>query len=130
MQLSWKINETIENYLSSIQIQYRLTQPRTSWTASEELYNRSIDHATVDNLQPNRAYKFRLIGFDTNGKQLVISATKRFTLDVIKKPSNVPLIHITDAWITNDVQISLKWQVKTISCFVCPKHANSNLLFS
>lgn len=110
MQLFWKINETIENYVSSIQIQYRIAQPRTPWMTSEELYNRSSNYATIDYLHPNQAYKFRLIGFDHNGKQLVISAAKRLTLNVIKKQSNEPLIHIIDAWITNDMQISLKWQ--------------------
>lgn len=111
MKLFWKINETIENYVSSIQIQYRVAQPRTHWMTSEKLYNRSKNHATIDHLHPNQAYKFRLIGFDNNGKQLVISAVKRLTLEVIKKQSNEPLIHITDAWITKDMQISLKWQL-------------------
>ena len=111
MKLFWKINETIENYVNSIQIQYRVAQPRTPWLTSEELYNRSSHHAMINNLHPNQAYKFRLIGFDNNGKQLVISAAKRLALDVIKKQSNEPLIHITDAWITKDMQISLKWQL-------------------
>ena len=111
VKLLWKINETIENYLSSIQIQYRLMYPKTSWMKSEEFYNRSVNQATIQNLQQNQIYKFRLIGFDVNGKQLVISATKRFTLDFLKKQPNVPVPQITDAWITNDDQISLKWQV-------------------
>jgi hypothetical protein len=44
----------------------------------------------------------------------VISAAKRFTLDFIKKQTNIAAPQITDAWITNDDQISLKWQVKNI----------------
>jgi hypothetical protein len=111
IKLSWKINETIENYLSSIQIQYRLIYPRTSWMTSDEFYNRSINHAIIQNLQRDQTYKFRLIGFDINGKQLVISATKRFTLELIKNQPNLPLPQITDAWITNDEHITLKWQV-------------------
>src|SRR6185437_16134502 len=59
----------------------------------------------------DQTYKFRLIGFDVNGKQMVISATKRFTLNFIKNQQNSPLPQITDAWITNDEQISLKWQI-------------------
>ncbi len=114
VQLLWKINETIENYLSSIQIQYRLTHPKTPWMSSEQFYNRSISQATIQNLQQDQTYKFRLIGFDINGKQLVISAAKRFTLDFIKKRPNIPVPQITDAWITNDDQISLKWQVRNI----------------
>jgi hypothetical protein len=80
----------------------------------EEFYNRSISQATIRNLQQDQIYKFRLIGFDINGKQLVISATKRFALDFIKKQPNIPVPQITDAWITNDDQISLKWQVRNI----------------
>ncbi len=111
IKLFWKINETIDNYLSSIQIQYRLIHPKTSWISSDEFYNRSINDAIIQNLQPDQTYKFRLIGFDSNGKQLVISAAKRFTLDFIKNQPNTPLPQITDAWITNDEHISLKWQI-------------------
>ena len=114
VQLLWKFNETIENYLSSIQIQYRLTHPKTPWMSSEQFYNRSVSQATIQNLQQDQTYKFRLIGFDINGKQLVISAAKRFTLDFIKKQTNIPVPQITDAWITNDDQISLKWQVRNV----------------
>jgi hypothetical protein len=82
---------------------------------SDDFYNRSINYAIIYNLQQNQTYKFRLIGFDINGKQLVISATKRFTLEFIKNQLNSPLPQITDAWITNDERITLKWQVRNIS---------------
>jgi hypothetical protein len=82
--------------------------------SSEQFYNRSISQATIQNLQQDQTYKFRLIGFDINGKQLVISAAKRFTLGFIKKQPNIPVPEITNAWITNDDQISLKWQVRNI----------------
>jgi len=111
VKISWKINETINNHVHSIQIQYRLTQPRISWSSYGNAYNRSIDYAIVANLQQDQTYKFRLIGFDIDGKQLVISATKRFTLETRKQSSNIPVPQITDAWITNDEHISLKWQI-------------------
>jgi len=115
IRLYWRINETIENYLSSIQIQYRLIHPKTSWMATNESYNRSINHAIINNLQQDQTYKFRLIGFDVNGKQLVISAAKRVTLESIIKQPDSPVPQITDAWITNEGQISLKWKVSNAS---------------
>jgi hypothetical protein len=127
IKLYWKINETIENYVNSIQIQYRLIHPRTSWISSDEFYNRSRNYAIIQNLQQDQIYKFRLIGFDINGKQLVISAAKRFVLEFMKNQLNSPLPQITDAWITNDEHISLKWQVGIYQIFVF--FQMKNLLF-
>ncbi|CAF2401516.1 unnamed protein product [Rotaria sp. Silwood2] len=135
IKLFWKINETIENYLSSIQIQYRLIHPKTSWMTIDDFYNRSLNHAIISNLQQDQTYKFRLIGFDANGQQLVISAAKQFILKLIKNQPNTPLPQITDAWITNDGQISLKWQLlnntgsETVDGFVVyyrPIHSKRN----
>ncbi|CAF4515098.1 unnamed protein product, partial [Rotaria sp. Silwood1] len=135
IKLFWKINETIENYLSSIQIQYRLIHPKTSWMIIDDYYNRSLNHAIINDLQQDQTYKFRLIGFDATGKQLVISAAKQFTLKLIKNLPNSPLPQITDAWITNDGQISLKWQLlnnsgsETVDGFVVyyrPIHSKTN----
>ncbi|CAF3607553.1 unnamed protein product [Rotaria sordida] len=135
IKLFWKINETIENYLSFIQIQYRLIHPKTSWMTIDEFYNRSLNYALINNLQQDQIYKFRLIGFDITGKQLVISAAKQFTLKLIKNQPNSPLPQITDAWVTNDGQISLKWQLlnntgsETVDGFVIyyrPIHSKTN----
>ncbi|CAF0826168.1 unnamed protein product [Adineta steineri] len=111
IKLSWKFNESIENHLNSIQIQYRFIHPKTSWMARDDIYNRSINHAIVNNLQSSQTYKFRLVGFDTNGKQFVISAAKRIALEFIRNQSNSILPQITEAWITNEGQISLKWKL-------------------
>ena len=111
VRLSWKINETIENYISSIQVQYRFIHPKTSWMATDDFYNRSTNYAVVQNLQPSQTFKFRLVGFDMNGKQLVISAAKRIALETMKNPINSIVPEITEAWITNDGQIGLKWKV-------------------
>lgn len=111
VKLSWKINETIENSVKSIQIQYRSIHPKTFWLSSNEYYNRTNNYGILQNLQQDQTYKFRLIGFDNNGKQLVISAAKRYTLELIQNQLNSPVPQITDAWITNDRFITLKWQV-------------------
>ena len=111
VELVWKINETIENHLQAIQVQYRLVHSKGIWMTASEFYNRSTDRASVSQLQSDQAYKFRLIGFDSRGKQLVISAVKRFTLEPNKYQLNLPLPEITDAWVTNDGHIALKWQV-------------------
>ncbi|CAF1508156.1 unnamed protein product [Adineta ricciae] len=111
VRLSWKINETIENYISSIQVQYRFIHPKTSWMATDDFYNRSTNYAVVQNLQPSQTFKFRLVGFDMNGKQLVISAAKRIALVTMKNSINSIVPEITEAWITNDGQIGLKWKL-------------------
>jgi hypothetical protein len=111
IELFWKINETIEQNLHAIQIQYRLNHPKTSWITVNDIYNRSMQHAIVNELQQEQVYKFRLIGFDAHGKQLVISAAKRFALQSSNQPSHSPIPDITDAWVTNDGQIHVKWQV-------------------
>lgn len=102
IELSWKINETIANSLQDIQVQYRPIHPKTSWMTVEQFYNRSIRHAVVNNLQQEQAYKFRLIGFDSQGKQLVISAAKRVNLQVVIPSSSSSLSpEMSDAWVTN-----------------------------
>ena len=83
--------------------------------ATDDSYNRSMNQAIINNLQQEQTYKFRLIGFDVNGKQLVISAAKRITLESITKQPNSPVPKITDAWITNEGQISLRWKVSIIT---------------
>ena len=113
VELVWKINETIENHLHAIQIQYRLLHSKGIWMTASEFHNRSVDRASVSQLQSDQPYKFRLIGFDSRGKQLVISAVKRFTLEPNKYQLNLPLPEITDAWVTNDGHIALKWQVSS-----------------
>jgi hypothetical protein len=123
IKLFWKINETIENYVNSIQIQYRLVHPKTPWMSAEDVYNRSMNYAIIKDLQQEQLYKFRLIGFDAHGKQLVISAAKRLILELIK---NSPVPQITEAWITQDEQIGLKW---TVSDSLNLIFSNENLLF-
>jgi hypothetical protein len=108
VELSWKINETIENSLHDIQVQHRPIHPKTQWTTVDQFYNRSMHHAVVTNLQRDQAYKFRLIGFDSQGKPLVISATKRVTLQAAFSPSFSP--EISDAWVTNEGHIGVRWQ--------------------
>ncbi|CAF3138607.1 unnamed protein product [Rotaria socialis] len=137
IKLFWKINETIENYLSSIQIQHRLIHPKTSWTTIDDSYNRSMEHAIIDNLQQDQTYKFRLIGYDATGKQLVISAAKQVILKLMKNQPNPPIPQINEAWITNDQQINLKWQLlnntdsETIDGFVIYYRAiNSKVNFT
>lgn len=115
IKLSWKINETIENSVSSIQLQYRFIHPKTSWIATNDLYNRSVSQAMINNLQRGQTYKIRLVGFDVNGKQLVISAAKRITLDSMKNQANLILPQITEAWVTNEGHISLRWKVSETS---------------
>lgn len=119
IKLFWKVNETIENYISSIQIQYRIIQPKTSWMTIDEFYNRTIESAVVNNLQADQAYKFRIIGYDATGKQLVISAARQFALQVIKTQPNSPIPQINDAWITNDGQIAMKWEVSYYFKILC-----------
>jgi hypothetical protein len=108
IELFWTNNE---NFQTNIQIQYRLIAPKTSWLTDNKLYNHSITNGIISNLEPNQAYKFRLITFDLHGKQQIISSTKRFTLKFLKNQFNLPIPQITDAWITTDGQISLKWKV-------------------
>ncbi len=116
VQLSWKINETIESALSSLQVQYRFIHPKTSWMATDELYNRSASQAIVSNLQPGQVFKFRLVGFDKDGRQLVISAAKRMTLELMKNRANTIVPEMIDASVTNDGQISVTWKVRGSQC--------------
>jgi hypothetical protein len=58
----------------------------------------------------DQQYKFRLVAFDSNGKQPLFSPSRRFTLKVSNQ-FNLPIPQITDAWITTDGQISLKWKI-------------------
>lgn len=58
----------------------------------------------------NQVYKFRLITHDVNGKLIILSSAKRFILKTFNQ-LNLPIPQITDAWITNDGQISLKWKI-------------------
>ena len=111
IKLFWKIKEDIEKSLNSIQIQYRLIHSNTSWVKINHFYNHSINYTVIDNLQSNRTYKFRLIGFDINGQQLVIGDVKQYLLKLIANQLDLPSIKITDAWITNDGRIRLKWKV-------------------
>lgn len=127
VQLAWKINETIESALSTLQVQYRFIHPKTSWMATDELYNRSASQAIVSNLQPGQVFKFRLVGFDKDGRQLVISATKRMTLALMKNRANTIVPEMTDASVTNDGQISVTWKVCLSPCV---SNALTSLCFS
>ena len=107
IELFWIMHEKLD---SNVQIQYRLIQPKTPWITDSQIYNQSTTQAVLFNLQSNQIYKFRLITFDGNGKLLVLSSSKRFPLRLLNQPS-LPIPQITDAWITNDGQISLKWKI-------------------
>ncbi|CAF1505891.1 unnamed protein product, partial [Rotaria sordida] len=107
IELYWKINELIDLY---IQIQYRLNTPKGIWITDKNIYNHTITHGIISNLEYDQTYKFRLIAFNSNGKQLAISLTKRFTLKFLNQ-FYLPIPQITDAWITTDGKISLKWKV-------------------
>ncbi|CAF1157581.1 unnamed protein product [Adineta steineri] len=107
VELIWKTSETVE---ANIQIQYRLIYPKTSWITDNQIYNQSVTHGIISNLEIDQVYKFRVTALDTNGKQIMSSPTKRY----IVKPSNqlnLPMPQITDAWITADGHISLKWKI-------------------
>ena len=103
-----------------LQIQYRLLHARTPWMTDNQFYNRSINTALVPNLQTEQTYKFRLVLFDSQGQQLLTSPIKRLTLKLL---NNLPVPQISDAWITSDGQVSLKWKlndstVETIDGFI------------
>ena len=74
------------------------------------MYNQSTTQAILSNLQGNQIYKFRLVTLDGTGKPIVLSSPKRFPLRSLNQPT-LPIPQITDAWITNDGQISLKWKI-------------------
>ena len=82
--------------------------PKATWTTDNEVYNHSVTRGHIGHLQTDQTYKFRLLAFDAHGKQIMISSTKRLSL---KFSAHLPVPQITDAWITNDGQISLKWKV-------------------
>lgn len=107
VELFWKINLKFQ---TNFQIQYRSVSSRSPWNTDNQLYNDSTTHGILTNLEPNQSYKFRLVTSDQSGKQQIISSTKRFTLKLINQP-NLPIPQITDAWITSDGQISLKWKI-------------------
>ncbi|CAF3480642.1 unnamed protein product [Rotaria sp. Silwood1] len=107
IELYWKTNELIELY---IQIQYRLNSPKAIWITDKEIYNHTITHGIISNLEYDQTYRFRLVAFDSNGKQLIISLPKRITLKFLNQFS-LPIPQITDAWITTDGKISLKWKI-------------------
>ena len=112
VELRWRVNDKIANDLYSVQAQYRLIPSKGSWTTVNDRHNRSIDRMIVNNLQQDQTYKFRLIGFDVDGQQLVISATKRFTLGSNYPSLDSASVEITDAWVTGDGHIGLKWRVR------------------
>ena len=107
VELFWKINEKID---ASIQIQYRLIYPKTAWITDDQVYNQSTTHGSISNLENDQVYKFRLIAFDINGKQMMISTAKRFIIKPFNQ-LNLPIPQITDAGITSDGQINLKWHI-------------------
>ncbi|CAF3441906.1 unnamed protein product, partial [Rotaria sp. Silwood2] len=107
IELYWKTSELIELY---IQIQYRLNTPKVTWIIDETIYNNTITHGIISNLEYDQTYKFRLMAFDSNGKQLTSSLPKRFALKFLNQ-FYLPIPQITDAWITTDGKISLKWKV-------------------
>ena len=111
IELFWINHEKID---SNIQIQYRLVHPKSPWMIDSQIYNQSTTQAVLSNLQSSQIYKFRLITLDGNGKPIILSSSKRFPLRLLNQP-NLPVPQITDAWITNDGQISLKWKINESS---------------
>ncbi|CAF1666400.1 unnamed protein product, partial [Adineta ricciae] len=107
VEIQWKM---IERFDISVQIQYRLIYPKTAWTTDDQVYNQSTTRGTISNLENDQVYKFRLIAFDSNGRQLMLSAAKRFIIKPFGQ-LNLPIPQIMDAGITSDGQISLKWHV-------------------
>lgn len=105
VEVVWKTDESAE---SEVQVQYRLMHTKSHWNTLNQLYNHSITRATIHDLQSEQTYRFRLLAFDAHGQQMMSSSIKRFTL----KPFNhLPIPQITDAWITNEGHISLKWKL-------------------
>lgn len=105
VEISWKTDESVE---AEVQVQYRLMHGKLPWNAMNQLYNHSINHAVVSDLQSEQTYRFRLLAFDAHGQQMMSSLIKRFTLKAV---NHLPIPQITDAWITNEGQISLKWKL-------------------
>lgn len=105
MEFTWRLDSSTE---SRVQIQYRLLQARTPWTTDNQFYNHSINTAVVANLQPEQSYKFRLVVFDSHGEQIMTSPIKRLSLKLL---NHLPVPQITDAWVTSDGLVSLKWKL-------------------
>lgn len=107
MEVIWKHNELIDMYT---QIQYRLNSSKATWLTDKQMYNNSISHAVISNLENSQIYRFRLIAFDLNGKQIALSSPKRFALRAVNE-NGLPIPQITDAWITADGKIGIKWTI-------------------
>ncbi|CAF4155558.1 unnamed protein product [Rotaria socialis] len=109
IELFWKHNELIGMHT---QIQYRLNSAKMTWITDKQIYNNSIAHGIISNLESDQTYRFRLIAFDLNGKQIMSSLSKRFTLKLLNQNQNqLPSPQIVDGWITADGKIGLKWKI-------------------
>ncbi|CAF1013099.1 unnamed protein product, partial [Didymodactylos carnosus] len=123
VDIFWEINGASD--LSYLQAQYCLT--KGNWLTKNENYSSSVKHAMIDNLKNGHMYKFRLLGFDQHGQQIVSSSVHKLKLkymessDRLVKPTpanmnnNNPIPRITDAWASQDGSIGLKWQLPTNS---------------
>ena len=107
VELFWKNNELTEIY---IQIQYRLIHSKSTWVTDSQQYNHSTTHGTISNLETNRTYKFRLVTFDVNNRQLILSSSKLFQMKFLSH-FRLPIPQITNAWVTVDGQITIKWKI-------------------
>lgn len=121
VELTWIDNEKLP---TNIQIQYRLIHSKTPWITDNQLYNHSSTHGLISNLESNQNYKFRLITYDSSGKMNVLTSARRVALK-ISNDLNLAVPQLTDAWITSDGQISVKWSInQTIT-----DHIDEFLLF-
>ncbi|CAF0794767.1 unnamed protein product [Didymodactylos carnosus] len=123
VDLFWEINGTSD--LNYVQVQYGLL--KNNWLTNDENLTTSVKHAIIDTLQAGYVYKFRLVGFDQQGQQIVSSSVRKLKLeymdnnDHLTKPvqsnmnNNSPIPRITDAWALQDGSIGVKWQLPTNS---------------
>jgi hypothetical protein len=105
VELTWTTNEYFNNH---VQIQYRSIHGKMPWTTVNHLYNHSTTTARLSNLHAEQTYKFRLLALDADGQHIMSSSMKRLTMKIWNP---LPVPQITDAWITTDGQVSLKWKL-------------------
>lgn len=105
MELFWKSDDSSD---TQIQIQYRLPHGKVPWITDPRIHNHSTTNAIVSELKSDETYRFRLLSFDSSGQHTMTSPMKRFTLQLM---NNLPIPQITDAWITPEGQVTLKWKL-------------------
>jgi len=107
VELTWNYNE---KYDRNIQIQYRFSHNKSSWITDNQLYTHPTTQAIISNLDSNQNYRFRLISYDRLGRMTILTPARRVTLKQTDQ-LNLAIPQITDAWITNEGHINLKWKM-------------------